>query len=98
MDNLSTGCKACLLAANYPEYAVSTIEMGVNAIQELFQLSKEVDMNILLYGSIFYIWTPHVPVTYDGVEMDGRDLIDRFAEENTRRVEEKARREGMNLD
>lgn len=51
IKDISTGCKAVLLAVNFPNYCISNIEMGDNAMIALFREFKS-DANILVYNCI----------------------------------------------
>ena len=51
IKDISTGCKAVLLALNFPNYCVSNIEMGDNAMIALFREFKS-NANILVYNCI----------------------------------------------
>lgn len=55
LDNLSTGCKAVLLAYYYrneKNTLVNVIECGDNAILVLFQLAKKLDLRVFTYSYI----------------------------------------------
>jgi hypothetical protein len=66
IKNVSTGCKAGLLAINYPDYAVSNIEMGDNVLEALFDAAKDIDINIVLDNHMPVAVDDDVEATFDG--------------------------------
>ena len=81
LGDLSTGCKACMLAVLYNDrYVVSADEMGYNCIKVLAEISKEMD--IKLYTSYAYSDFPdEVVVNVNGKEYcDKYDILDAIEE------------------
>jgi hypothetical protein len=77
IGELSTGCKACLIAIDNPEYAVSNVEMGGNVIGELFKLSPEYDSSVVLDFPIAgVIPEDNIKACLDGECMLSQDLME----------------------
>jgi hypothetical protein len=80
-EKLSTGCKAAIMAVNYPGIIMSNIEMGDNVIKELFLLSDSCDMSIVMDNLIFMLSVCNTRVTLDGVEMSSREAMRKLNDE-----------------
>lgn len=52
IQEVSTGCKAALMAATHSNYCISNIEIGQNVIPVLLSLSDSIDSHILALNNI----------------------------------------------
>lgn len=77
---LSTGCKAALLVAEYPNKIVNCIECGSNALEAIILYCK--DGEILVYGStldnVHLANNREVDVELNGIHFTSSSKLDRY--------------------
>lgn len=75
ITNLSTGCKALLIAAKKSGLIVNFTEAGNNVVELAVELSKDIDMHIYTRNRIAFHKNHNFIINHNGKEMTVGDLL-----------------------
>lgn len=76
LSNLSTGCKALIIAWLNPSLTVNFIEVGDNVVELAVELSKSRDLHVYTRNSVVFGKNLDTVVNLDGKEMTAREYIE----------------------
>lgn len=76
LSNLSTGCKALIIALLNPGLTVNFTEVGDNVVELAFELSKNRDLHVYTRNSVVFGKNLDTVVNLDGKEMTAREYIE----------------------
>lgn len=77
IPNLSSGCKALLIAAKNPDIIVNFTEAGKNVLRLAVELSQDIDIHIFTQNKIVFGGFNDVIVNVNGEEMTVNEWIKR---------------------
>lgn len=76
LSNLSTGCKALIIAYLNPRLTVNFILVGDNVIELAVEISKDNDLNIYTRNSVVFGKNLDTVINLDGKEMTAKEYIE----------------------
>lgn len=76
LSNLSTGCKALIIALLNPGLTVNFTEVGDNVVELAVELSKNRDLHVYTRNSVVFGKNLDTVVNLDGKEMTAREYIE----------------------
>lgn len=76
LSNLSTGCKALIIALLNPSLIVNFTEVGDNVVELAVELSKNRDLHVYTRNSVVFGKNLDTVVNLDGKEMTAKEYIE----------------------
>ena len=76
LSNLSTGCKALIIAWLNPSLIVNFTEVGDNVVELAVELSKNRDLHVYTRNSVVFGKNLDTVVNLDGKEMTAKEYIE----------------------